>query len=85
MAAVLDKVLAELKALSNDEKKQVREKVSEWLAEDEAPELRLQKSLYAAGLLSEIKPSRSGSRQHDFPLLEVAGPPVSQTIIKERR
>lgn len=85
MSAVLEQVLAEIAVLSREEKRKVREKVNEWLAEDEPPELSLQKSLYAAGLLNEVKPLRSESRQHNFPLLQVVGPPVSQTIIEERR
>ena len=85
MSVILAKVLAEIAVLSRAEQRKVREKVSEWLAEDEPPELRLQKSLYAAGLLNEVKQPRSESRQHNLPLLEVAGPLVSQTIIEERR
>lgn len=62
--------------------------------EDDAVELseveredyrRFQEAMLAEGLISEIKPPRTTPRNHDFPLLEVEGKPVSETIIEERR
>ena len=46
---------------------------------------RFQEMMLAEGLISEIKPPRTTPRNHDFPLLEVEGKPVSETIIEERR
>ena len=46
---------------------------------------RFQEAMLAEGLISEIKPPRTTPRNYDFPLLEVEGKPVSETIIEERR
>jgi hypothetical protein len=89
MASVtLDKVWEDVKALSPDEQRQLREQLDGLL---ESPPLRsaeeeLQRRLLAAGLLSEIKPPITDFTpyQNRKPI-EVKGKPVSETIIEERR
>ena len=51
---------------------------------EEDADQRLQRRLYAKGMVSEIKPPRT-KRIGDFPLIKVKGKPVSETIIEERR
>ncbi len=50
----------------------------------ESEDLRVQKSLFEAGLLREIKPPRQ-RRIGDFPAVKIEGEPISETIIRERR
>ncbi len=81
----LDRLLEEVKTLSSDEQRQLRDTLDAWLR-DEQPEDRLERRLYEEGLLSEIKPPipSSASTKRLKPV-DVRGIPVSETIIEERR
>ena len=80
----LNQVLEKAKTLPPDEKRQLRDKLDEWL-QQKRPEDRLEQLLYEQGLLSDIKPYTSTTTPHGhFKPIEVRGKPVSETIIKER-
>lgn len=89
MASVtLDKVWKEVKAMPPDEQRQLRERLNALL---EAPPSRsaedeLERRLFEAGLLSEIKPPPTDVQSYrSYRPIEVRGKPVSETIIEERR
>ncbi len=50
----------------------------------ESEDFQIQKTLFEAGLLREIKPPRQ-RRIGDFPAIKIEGEPLSETIIRERR
>lgn len=81
----LEKVLEEVKELTPDEQRQVRDALNELLSSQQDIAYQLQKSLYESGLLSEIKPPRDSRASRVFTPIEVKGKPVSETIIEERR
>jgi predicted nucleic acid-binding protein len=86
--AVLDRILNEVKQLSRDEQQQLREALDIMLTGSEAQRIEgeVQRRLFAAGLLSEIKPpSASLTPYPGRALIEVKGKPLSETIIEERR
>lgn len=66
------------------ERKEVLDSLSENLSEAETEDLRLQKALFDAGLLREIRTARSG-KVADFKPIEIEGEPISETIMRERR
>lgn len=53
-------------------------------AEDEDGDLRLQRALQADGLLDEVRPL-SATQFAPFRPVKIAGKPLSETIIEERR
>ena len=80
-------ILSEIGKLPYAEKKKVLELLQQDLREEslnEQPEMLLQKILFEAGLLREIKPPSKISFD-DFPPIEIKGKPLSETIIEERR
>jgi len=84
----LDKVWEEVKALSPDEQRQLREQLDGLLGSPPAQsaEEELQRRLLEAGLLSEIKPRGMDAESYRrYTPVEVKGKPVSETIIEERR
>ena len=100
-SANLEKVIEEVKALTLDEQRKVKDLIDSLLrALDEeavsitqtiqhavlSPEELFEQKLLEAGLISEI-PKRSPTPEHfrDFKPVEVKGKPVSETIIEERR
>ncbi|MCY7375368.1 MAG: hypothetical protein LH472_05285 [Pyrinomonadaceae bacterium] len=66
------------------EQKEVLETLSEELSEAQAEDLRIQKALFDAGLLREIKSPRR-RRLGDFKAVKIEGKPISETIIEDRR
>ncbi len=66
------------------ERKEVLDSLSEDLSEAETEDLRLQKALFDAGLLREIKSPRR-RRLGDFKAINIKGKPISETIIENRR
>lgn len=90
--ASLEKVLEEVKALTADEQRQVRDLIDSLLesrTEDTAspsPEDLLEQRLLEAGVISRI-PERiaDSSFDDDFEPIEVKGKPLSETILEERR
>lgn len=88
----LEKVIAEVKALTQEEQRQVRDLIDS-LLEDSAearelalPEGLLERRLLKRGAISEI-PERNfdPNTYKEFEAIEVKGKPVSETIIEERR
>lgn len=55
------------------------------VAPDDIADQQVQAALVAAGLLQRIQPLGVRSVEERRPLLRLAGPPVSETIIAERR
>ncbi len=79
----VNEVLDAVRALSPEERAQVRKLIDSLQSVPASPEERLQRRLQAAGLLSEIKsPVQSVSVRR--PPIVVRGEPVSETIIAER-
>jgi hypothetical protein len=82
----LDRVLQEVKGLSPEELRRVREVVDSILKSATLPpgDQALQEKLLEEGLVSEIKPSirdLKGNRK----LIKSKGKPLSEIIIEERR
>jgi hypothetical protein len=85
--ANLDQVIEEVKALTPDEQRKLRELLDRLLAP--APQMteeEFERHLLAKGIISEIPPRTVDHifEQNRKPI-EVKGKPVSETIIEERR
>jgi hypothetical protein len=52
---------------------------------DDAADRQVQEALVAAGLLRRVQPLGARSAVEERPLLRIPGPPVSETVIAERR
>lgn len=87
--ATLDKVIEDVKTLTRGEQQKLRELLDELLKELPArsPEEELERKLFEAGLLSEIKPPITDFTpyQNRKPIEILDGKPVSETLIEERR
>ncbi len=88
----LDKVIEEVKSLSHNEQRQVRELLDSILEnpiETRAalsPEDLLEQRLLERGVISEIpKRNFDPDKYKEFEPIDVKGKPVSETIIEERR
>jgi hypothetical protein len=81
----VDQILAEAKTLSRAEQQQLRDTLDAWL-QSERPEEQLERLLYDAGLRRDIRlaGAAAGSSPR-CPPVHVSGPPVSETLIEERR
>jgi len=77
-------LLNEFYKMPSVEQKEVLDSLSESASDAQAEDLRIQKALFEARLLREIRLSRSG-KVAEFKPIEVEGEPVSETIIRERR
>lgn len=77
-------ILTEIYKLPPVERKEILNSLTEDCDEPENDDLRLQKALFDAGLLHEIKPPRK-SGMGDFKAIKIKGKPLSETIIEERR
>lgn len=87
-SANLERVIEEVKALTPEEQRQVRDLIDSLLADSmsPSPEDLLNQRLLASGLITRIPPRIITSESHDrFSPIEVKGEPVSETIIRERR
>ena len=83
--ATVDQILAEAKTLSRDEQAQLRDTLDAWLR-SERPKEQLERLLYDAGLLRDIRPTGTATVSSPrCPPVHVNGPPVSGTLIEERR
>jgi hypothetical protein len=81
----VDQVLAAAKTLSRAEQQQVRDTLDAWLR-PEGLEEQLERRLYEAGPLRDIRPSGAAPVSSPrCPPVPVSGPPVSETLIEERR
>ncbi|HKP87861.1 MAG TPA: hypothetical protein VJZ26_17295 [Blastocatellia bacterium] len=90
-SANLERVIEEVKALTPDEQRRVKDLIDSLLrASDEAnasmsPEDLLEKKLLEAGVISEIPKRLPTAQYEDFEPIEIKGKPLSETIIEERR
>lgn len=86
--STLDRIREELKALTPDEQRSLRDMVDELLVKS-APRIteeEFEQRLLKKGVISRIPPRiRDASFEANRKLIEVAGKPVSETIIEERR
>jgi hypothetical protein len=83
----LNKILEEVQALTPAEQEQLREALDRLLARSASPtlEAELERRLFEAGLLSEIKPPTLDLAPYrDRRPVEVAGKPLSEVITEER-
>jgi hypothetical protein len=81
----VEQILAEAKTLSRDEQEQLRDTLDAWLR-SERPEEQLERLLYDAGLLRDIRATGATTVPSPrCPPVHVNGPPVSETLIEERR
>ena len=86
MSASLDKIKAEVKALSPDELHQVRELVDSLLTEPAKPQMtedEFEQYLAAKGVIS--LPEVADVDDDDWQPVEVTGQPLSELIVEERR
>ena len=84
--AVLQRMLSEIPVLDQHELRQVQQAVQARLAPQEQAKKRraFYHALRASGLVRQIK-AQSASNSDQRQLAQVQGPPISQTIIEERR
>ena len=81
----VDQILAEAQTLSREEQQQLRDTLDAWLR-SEGLEEQLEQMLYDAGLLRDIRPTGTATVSAPrCPPVHVNGPPVSETLIEERR
>ena len=81
----VDQILAAAKTLSRNEQQQLRDTLDTWLR-SEGLEEQLEQMLYDAGLLRDIRPTGTANVSSPrCPPVHVNGPPVSKTLIEERR
>lgn len=81
----VDQILAEAKTLSRDEQEQLRDTLDAWLR-SERPEEQLERLLYDTGLVRDIRATGAAAASSPrCPPVPVSGPPVSETLIEERR
>ena len=83
---VLEQLLEQIYVLDPKELRQVQRVVQERLAPSSESQRRqaFYRSLQASGLVKQVK-ERPIVELANRPLIDVEGPPVSQTIIEERR
>lgn len=84
----LDRLFEEVRALSPDEQKSLRDMVDELLAKS-APQMteeEFEQHLLKKGVISRIPPRiRDATFDANRKLIEVEGKPVSEIIVEERR
>ncbi len=90
MEATIEQIEHEVKTLSAEDLRKVRELVDSLLEKKESKpqmtEEEFEQHLYEKGIISEVKPPITDfSRYDDYQPITVTGEPISETIIKERR
>jgi hypothetical protein len=84
----LDQVIEEVKALTPDEQRKLRELLDNLIggATPAITEEELQQRLYEKGVIGEIpSPITDLTPYRNRKLMEVKGKPLSETVIEERR
>ncbi len=76
-------IINEIHKLPPTERKEILDSLSEKLTVGEEEDLRVQRTLFDAGLLREIKSPRR-RRTGDFEAIKIEGKPFSETIIEDR-
>ncbi len=84
----LSRMLDEVKRLTPDEQRQLREAIDQWLSPPAAPptEEQFERELVEAGILDEAPPppgAREPTRKRKP--IDVKGKPLSETIVEDRR
>ncbi len=90
MEVTIEQIEHEVKTLSAEDLRKVRELVDSLLEKKESKpqmtEEEFEQHLYEKGIISEVKPPVTDfSRYDDYQPITVTGEPISETIIKERR
>ncbi|HEV7858925.1 MAG TPA: hypothetical protein VGO91_09875 [Pyrinomonadaceae bacterium] len=90
MSAEVERVLGEIKALTPEERQQIRAALETMLTDMPGPQMteeEFERHLLAKGIISSIPPRNTDYTAHrDFKPIEILdGKPVSETIIEERR
>ncbi len=90
MEVTIEQIEHEVKTLSAEDLRKVRELVDSLLEKKESKpqmtEEEFEQHLYEKGIISEVKPPITDfSRYDDYQPITVTGEPISETIIKERR
>jgi len=89
-------LLSEIRKLSLDEAREVAERLANYLSEQESQELatdetetpedEFERQLLAKGVITHIPTRDETDEEFDkFEPIDVAGEPISETIIRERR
>ena len=85
--STLDKVLADVQALSPEEQRRLRAKLDEWLTPGPAcrTEAEFEQQLVAQGILSAVPPPLTDVASYRQRMrIQVHGTPLSETIIEDR-
>ncbi len=90
MQTTIEQIENEVKQLSREDLRKVRELVDSLLEKKESKptmtEEEFERHLYEKGIISEVKPPITDfSRYDDYEPITVTGEPISETIIRERR
>lgn len=90
MQVTVEKIESEVRQLSAEDLRKVRNLVDSLLEKEEAKskmtEEDFERRLYEKGIISEVKPPITDfSRYDDYKPITVTGEPISETIIRERR
>ncbi len=90
MEVTVEKIESEVKQLSSQDLRKVRELVDLLLEKKESKpqmtEEEFEQYLYEKGIISEVKPPITDfSRYDDYEPIKITGEPISETIIRERR
>ena len=90
MQVTVEKIESDVKQLSAEDLRKVRNLVDSLLEKEEAKskmtEEEFERHLYEKGIISEVKPPITDfSRYDDYKPITVTGEPISETIIRERR
>jgi hypothetical protein len=92
MSATLDKIIEEVRALSPEEQRQLREQLETIIpsspTEDELEDA-FERELMAEGVIGAVKPLTATDEEirqyHAYKPITVEGQPLSEMIIEERR
>lgn len=85
--ATLERVIEEIKALTPDELKQVRQTVEELLRPSQAQmtEDEFERELIAKGVIAPLEKAKDQYDFHSYKPIKVGGKLLSEMIIEERR
>jgi len=89
MTPNVEKVISEVQSLSNEELRELRERIDKILARPQMTEEEFDRHFLAKGIITRIPPKLSDeeiAKIREFKPIEILdGKPVSETLIEERR
>lgn len=88
MSTNVDRVLDQIRALTDEEQQQVRAALNSEHTKPPMTEDEFEQHLLEAGVISEVKPpitEEELARFRAYRPIEVKGKPVSETLIEDRR